>query len=126
MEISENISYIGYGQERGSLVTKLYNNYWQPLDIVFLENIPWYLPVYLHSVTITCGGKKIVPRKRDCSVQGFILLLPIILDHTFVYYSGAALPTREREEKSVLSGNGSTFTPAIDNQVLHRNGLLVS
>lgn len=52
---------IGYGQERGSLVTKLYNNYWQPLDIVFLENIPWYLPVYLHSVTITCGGKKIVP-----------------------------------------------------------------
>ncbi|XP_076676774.1 phosphatidylinositol glycan anchor biosynthesis class T isoform X1 [Andrena cerasifolii] len=52
---------IGYGQERGSLVTKLYNNYWQALDIVLLENIPWYLPVYLHSVTITCGGKKIVP-----------------------------------------------------------------
>ncbi|XP_015434008.1 PREDICTED: GPI transamidase component PIG-T, partial [Dufourea novaeangliae] len=52
---------IGYGQERGSLVTKLYNNYWQPLDIVLLENIPWYLPVYLHSVTITCGGRQIVP-----------------------------------------------------------------
>ncbi|XP_053974232.1 GPI transamidase component PIG-T [Hylaeus anthracinus] len=52
---------IGYGQERGSLVTKLYNNYWQPLDIVLLENIPWYLPVYLHSVTITCGDKQIVP-----------------------------------------------------------------
>ncbi|CAK9819963.1 GPI transamidase component PIG-T [Anthophora plagiata] len=52
---------IGYGQERGSLITKIYNNYWQPLDVVLLENIPWYLPVYLHSVTITCGAKRIVP-----------------------------------------------------------------
>ncbi|XP_076236660.1 phosphatidylinositol glycan anchor biosynthesis class T [Calliopsis andreniformis] len=52
---------IGYGQERGSLVTKFYNNYWQALDIVFLENIPWYLPVYLHSVRITCKGKEIIP-----------------------------------------------------------------
>ncbi|XP_033342210.2 phosphatidylinositol glycan anchor biosynthesis class T isoform X1 [Megalopta genalis] len=52
---------IGYGQERGSLVTKLYNNYWQPLDVVLLENIPWYLLVYFHSVTITCEGQQIVP-----------------------------------------------------------------
>ncbi|XP_031832709.1 phosphatidylinositol glycan anchor biosynthesis class T [Nomia melanderi] len=52
---------IGYGQERGSLVTKLYNNYWQSLDVVLLENIPWYLPVYFHTVTITCGGQRIIP-----------------------------------------------------------------
>ncbi|KAK1135762.1 hypothetical protein K0M31_000338 [Melipona bicolor] len=52
---------IGYGQERGSLVTKIYNNYWQTLDIILLESIPWYLPVYLHSVTITCGTKNIIP-----------------------------------------------------------------
>lgn len=52
---------IGYGQERGSLVTKIYNNYWQTLDIILLESIPWYLPVYLHSVKITCGAKNIIP-----------------------------------------------------------------
>lgn len=52
---------IGYGQERGSIVTKLYNNYWQPLDVVLLENIPWYLPVYLHSIKVTCNGKPVVP-----------------------------------------------------------------
>ncbi|XP_003701538.1 phosphatidylinositol glycan anchor biosynthesis class T [Megachile rotundata] len=52
---------IGYGQERGSLVTKIYNNYWQAIDVILLENIPWYLPVYLHSVTITCGAKQIIP-----------------------------------------------------------------
>ncbi|XP_068971278.1 GPI transamidase component PIG-T [Bombus flavifrons] len=52
---------IGYGQERGSLVTKIYNNYWQTLDIILLESIPWYLPVYLHTVKITCGAKNIIP-----------------------------------------------------------------
>ncbi|KAG6803558.1 GPI transamidase component PIG-T [Apis mellifera caucasica] len=52
---------IGYGQERGSLVTKIYNNYWRTLDIILLESIPWYLPVYLHSVRITCGTKNIIP-----------------------------------------------------------------
>ncbi|KAL6418579.1 hypothetical protein ACFW04_011997 [Cataglyphis niger] len=52
---------IGYGQERGSLVTKLYNNHWQTLDVILLENIPWYLLVYLHSVTITQNGQHVRP-----------------------------------------------------------------
>ncbi|CAL1680964.1 unnamed protein product [Lasius platythorax] len=52
---------IGYGQERGSLVIKLYNNHWQTLDVILLENIPWYLLVYLHSVTITQNGKQVRP-----------------------------------------------------------------
>lgn len=52
---------IGYGQERGSLVTKLYNNHWQTLDVILLENIPWYLLVYLHSITITQNEQQIHP-----------------------------------------------------------------
>lgn len=52
---------IGSGQQKGSLVTKIYNNHWQALDIVLLENIPWYLSVYLHTIKITCNGKSIVP-----------------------------------------------------------------
>lgn len=55
---------LGYGQERGSLVTKLYNNHWQPLDIVLLENVPWYLPLYLHTAKISSGGKNIKPSKN--------------------------------------------------------------
>lgn len=61
--INKSFSCAGYGQERGSLVTKIYNNYWQTIDVILLENIPWYLPVYLHSVTITCGAKQIIPCK---------------------------------------------------------------
>ncbi|XP_015598546.1 GPI transamidase component PIG-T [Cephus cinctus] len=52
---------IGYGQERGSLVTKLHNNHWQSLDVILLENIPWYLPVYLHTVKVICNGQQIKP-----------------------------------------------------------------
>lgn len=52
---------IGSGQQKGSLVTKIYNNHWQALDIVLLENIPWYLSVYLHTIQITCNGKNVVP-----------------------------------------------------------------
>lgn len=56
-------NFSGYGQERGSLVTKLYNNHWQTLDVILLENIPWYLLVYLHSITITQNGQQIHPCK---------------------------------------------------------------
>ncbi|XP_043466665.1 GPI transamidase component PIG-T [Leptopilina heterotoma] len=51
----------GYGQQKGTLVTKLQNNHWQPLDIILLENIPWYLSLYLHTVKIMCKEKPIRP-----------------------------------------------------------------
>ncbi|KAF7386469.1 hypothetical protein HZH68_013601 [Vespula germanica] len=52
---------IGSGQQKGSLVTKIYNNHWQALNIVLLENIPWYLSVYLHTIKITCNEEDIIP-----------------------------------------------------------------
>ena len=51
----------GYGQEKGSLVTKLYNNHWQSIDVILLENIPWYLSVYLHSLKIIRNGEIVEP-----------------------------------------------------------------
>lgn len=51
----------GYGQERGGIVTKVYNNHWGPLDVVVLQNIPWYVPVYLHTLKVEVDGKKIEP-----------------------------------------------------------------
>nr|CAD7464262.1 unnamed protein product [Timema tahoe] len=52
---------VGYGQERGGIVTKLHNNHWKSLDIVYLENIPWFLPVYFHTLKIVANGKEIKP-----------------------------------------------------------------
>lgn len=51
----------GYGQERGGITTKIFNNHWSSLDIVLLQNIPWYVPVYLHTLKIDNNGKEIKP-----------------------------------------------------------------
>ncbi|KAB0797348.1 hypothetical protein PPYR_01934 [Photinus pyralis] len=51
----------GYGQELGGIVTKLYNNHWNNLDVVVLQNIPWYVPIYLHTLKIQANGETIKP-----------------------------------------------------------------
>lgn len=51
----------GYGQENGALVHKLYNNYWDNLDVVLLKNIPWYIPIYLHTMTVKSNGIDLKP-----------------------------------------------------------------
>lgn len=52
----------GYGQQKGGIVTKVYNNHWKPLDVVVLQNIPWYVPIYLHTLKIKCGENEIKPK----------------------------------------------------------------
>lgn len=52
---------VGYGQERGGIMTKIHNNHWKHLDVIYLENIPWFLPIYLHTLKIVSQGKEIQP-----------------------------------------------------------------
>lgn len=52
---------VGYGQEFGGLVTNIHNRHWQPITVVFLENIPWFVPIYVHTLKIKTGGKDITP-----------------------------------------------------------------
>lgn len=52
---------VGYGQEFGGLVTNIHNRHWQPITVVFLENIPWFVPIYVHTLKIKTGGKDIKP-----------------------------------------------------------------
>ncbi|CAG9853916.1 unnamed protein product [Phyllotreta striolata] len=51
----------GYGQERGGIVTKIYNNHWKELDVVLLQNIPWFIPIYLHTLKVVSNGKELKP-----------------------------------------------------------------
>lgn len=44
---------MGRGQERGVLVTQITNNQHRPLPIVLLENIPWFMPMYLHTLRLS-------------------------------------------------------------------------
>lgn len=47
---------LGVGQERGQILTKITNTHWAPLNVVLQENLPSFVPVYLHTLTITVNG----------------------------------------------------------------------
>ncbi|KAM3967678.1 LOW QUALITY PROTEIN: phosphatidylinositol glycan anchor biosynthesis class T [Aphomia sociella] len=43
---------LGYGKEFGGIVTELVNNYWSSIDVVLLENAPWWLPIQLSTLRV--------------------------------------------------------------------------
>lgn len=43
---------LGYGKEFGGIVTELVNNYMTAIDVVLLENAPWWLPIQLSSLRV--------------------------------------------------------------------------
>lgn len=53
---------LNHGQERGKVVTEITNSHWGPLNVVVQENIPWYVPVYLHTLTATVNKERITPK----------------------------------------------------------------
>lgn len=50
---------LGVGQEHGKIVTKVTNTHWAGLNVIFQENIPWFVPIYLHSLKISHGASTI-------------------------------------------------------------------
>uniref|UniRef100_A0A1L8E420 Putative gpi transamidase complex n=1 Tax=Nyssomyia neivai TaxID=330878 RepID=A0A1L8E420_9DIPT len=53
---------LGVGQERGKIVTKIINSHWAELNVIVQENIPWFVPVYLHTLTLKLpNGQHIKP-----------------------------------------------------------------
>lgn len=43
---------LGYGKEFGGIVTEITNNVWAPINVVLLENAPWWLPIQLSSLRV--------------------------------------------------------------------------
>lgn len=52
----------GFGQEYGGLVTRIYNEHVFPITATVIENIPWFLPIYYHTLKVTCNGVRIIPK----------------------------------------------------------------
>lgn len=51
----------GFGKEYGGFITKICNNHWANLDVVLLQNIPWFVQLYLHTMKIEINGKPSKP-----------------------------------------------------------------
>lgn len=61
---------LGIAQEQGKIMTKITNTHWAPLNIILLENLPWFVPVYLHTLKI------VVSNSDDTIEPKFIEYIP--------------------------------------------------
>lgn len=53
-----------YGKEFGGIITEIRNNHREPITVVYFENIPWFVPLYYHTLKISSATKTIVPLKK--------------------------------------------------------------
>ncbi|XP_003741259.1 GPI transamidase component PIG-T [Galendromus occidentalis] len=53
----------GYGLESGGVRTVIVNSAQKALNVTYLEVIPWYLRVYVHTLRITSNGKQVFPNR---------------------------------------------------------------
>jgi GPI-anchor transamidase subunit T len=51
----------GTGKERGKIVNQITNSHWSGLNLVIMENIPWFVPIYLHTLKLKIGDVEIAP-----------------------------------------------------------------
>ncbi|XP_069922058.1 uncharacterized protein [Oryctolagus cuniculus] len=52
----------GYGLQKGQLSTLLYNTHpYRVFPVLLLDTVPWYLQLYVHTLTITSKGKEKKP-----------------------------------------------------------------
>lgn len=52
----------GYGLQKGQLSTLLYNTHpYRAFPVLLLDTVPWYLRLYVHTLTITSKGKENKP-----------------------------------------------------------------
>ncbi|KAG0198227.1 hypothetical protein BGX28_008325 [Mortierella sp. GBA30] len=56
--------FTGYGQERGGLAIEIHNNNVQDVEAIYLDTLPWYLKLYLHTFSIQLNGKTL-DNQRD-------------------------------------------------------------
>ncbi|NXD12107.1 PIGT transamidase, partial [Nothocercus nigrocapillus] len=52
----------GYGLQTGEISTLIYNTHpYRAFPVILLETVPWYLRLYVHTLTITTKGKENKP-----------------------------------------------------------------
>lgn len=132
----------GYGQERGGIVTKIYNNHWTKLDVVVLQNIPWFVPVYLHKLKITSNGNEIEPklikykpgrqRKRPYYLEILVQVPPrsvttVSIDFDYVFLKWQEYPPDANHGFYIGSSVISAFLPLARNYTgLPQDGSTIS
>lgn len=67
----------GYGLQSGELSTLLYNTHpYRAFPVLLLDTVPWYLRLYVHTLTITSKGKENKPSESRVLSQAPSLTHP--------------------------------------------------
>ncbi|KAG8629608.1 hypothetical protein KVT40_003473 [Elsinoe batatas] len=66
-QLTASRTFTGYGQEHGGVHTVLTNLTPEPLDIVYLESLPWFMKLYLHTLSTN-----IVPTTSSSPIQNIL------------------------------------------------------
>lgn len=55
----------GYGLQAGEIHTLMYNNHpYRSFPVLLLDSVPWYLRLYIHTLSVTSKGKNNNPSKE--------------------------------------------------------------
>lgn len=61
----------GYGLHTGEIHTLMYNNHpYRSFPVLLLESVPWYLRLYVHTLTVTSKGKANKPSESIAGRSG--------------------------------------------------------
>uniref|UniRef100_A0A674P666 Phosphatidylinositol glycan anchor biosynthesis class T n=1 Tax=Takifugu rubripes TaxID=31033 RepID=A0A674P666_TAKRU len=96
----------GYGLHMGEIHTLMYNNHpYRSFPVLLLESVPWYLRLYIHTLTVTSKGKDNKPsyihyqpskdRVRPHLLEMLIQLPPISVTEVTVQFERALLKWTE-------------------------------
>lgn len=56
----------GFGLQTGEIHTLIYNNHpYRAFPVLLLESVPWYLRLYIHTLTITSKSRENKPSKSS-------------------------------------------------------------
>ncbi|KAH1013914.1 hypothetical protein HUJ04_002835 [Dendroctonus ponderosae] len=120
----------GYGQQRGGIVTEIYNNHWNSLTVILLQNIAWFVPVYLHTLNVVSNGQVITPtvlrygpggqRKKPYYIEVVLKLPPrsvttVSIDFDYVFLEWQEYPPDANHGFYIGSAVVSSFLPLAKN-----------
>ncbi|XP_057670874.1 GPI transamidase component PIG-T [Diorhabda carinulata] len=132
----------GFGQERGGIVTKIVNNHWGELDVVLMQNIPWFIPIYLHTLKVVANGNEIKPleltyvparqRQRPNYLEVLLRLPPrssttVVVDFDYVFLKWQEYPPDANLGFYIGSAVISCYLPVARNYTgVPQDGTLIS
>lgn len=90
----------GYGRQKGGIITKIYNNHWKAVNVIVLENIPWFVPVYLHTLKIVSGGVEITP--GEYFIYKILFSFPYLIIFHLLSEIVKYVPGRQRVQPTYL------------------------